>query len=64
MICKATVDGKTYKWIEKNGAACLVVDETRMLWRGDAHESIKPSDVIPLDALLALSILRGRMLTH
>ena len=59
VVLKTTCGGREYTWIEKSGRACLTVDGSTLLWwgePGDPRNIISPS--VPLEVLLALSILR------
>lgn len=58
MVCKTTCDGREYTWIEKGGRAALIMEGTLLWWGepGDPRNIISPT--VPLEVLLALSILR------
>jgi hypothetical protein len=57
---KTVVGGREYKWVEKGERACLIVDETRLLWWGEPGDPQRaiPIDTAPLEVLLTFSVLR------
>lgn len=59
-IYKTEHGGITYSWVEKGKRACLIRDETRLLWVGDPCDpvSLRKLDA-PLEVLLVFSVLRG-----
>lgn len=61
MTYKTVVGGHEYKWVEKGERACLIVDETHLLWWGEPGDprNVIPLEHAPLEVLLTFSLLRG-----
>jgi hypothetical protein len=60
MILRMKNGGRQWKWVEKGNRACLIVDDTKVVWWGDPGSPYDrvPAGAAPLPVLLQFSIER------
>lgn len=57
VILRTECKGRVYRWVEKNGSACLTADETELLWWGVVRE-MPFLEKVPAEVLLEFSVRR------